>query len=283
MIDSLPIILALINIGFTFPYGFLKASRVLIYLALKKNPKWVMDHPEFKTHKILDQVLTYTLYALSAGNLAALIYFGLIEPRPDLYFAVAIVPMEIAGTVFIAFLLILHFGIARKIPAPETVKASLSDRSLDMYINPLVFVPGIIGFVALGFYYVYAFMIGDIAQDIFAVRIAEIIAGPALMYAILQYFLKRKYSECEEIFGLGSRKYEVWMLVFIFYFSLLIRFDRFSYDFLGGMLIKDAVAIPIICFIAVSFTCHYVRQPRVKKLLEEYRDLLDHNHKATVI
>lgn len=274
MIETLALLLAISHTLFLFPVALPIGHKVLIYLAIKKKPKWIAAHPEFKFHILLDKVMDYFCYILALGCASGIIYYSLIVPSPDKYLLVALMPFQVGAVGFLIFITLLHFRVAKKIPAPEVVSATLEDRRLSQYIPIWTLVPGYAALVAMIMYYVYAYFNGMIEADHTIRRLSELVVVSAILSGLLLYFLKRKYSEFEVIFGEGARKYEIWMGVGLLYYVVLFRFDRFSYDFLGDMLFRDAIVLPIICVILQLSLIYYMLQPKVKEILKNYGALL---------
>ena len=201
-------------------------------------------------------------------SLGAVVKYVVLTPSPEYYLTIVIIPLQISAMALLIFALLLHFAVVKKIPAPEVVKASLSNRRLSTFIPMWIVYIGVGAMLAVAGYYGWALFEGMINTDQAIKRILRTLSGLIIWCLMMLYVLKRKYSETGEVFGENGRKYEIWMGVGILYLLVLITFNRFFFDFLGGMLFRDTVMLLVLGFVVQGFVLHYVLQPKTKAMPE---------------
>lgn len=272
MIDEFYLALAISQVIVLFVIAGPKPLQILIYLGLKKNPKWIAEHPEFTRHRLLDKISKIFFYLLAIGSSLAIVLFTIINNSPELYFKLMFYPLNIGGCFIMLSLAFLHYGVLRGIPVPEVVRASLEDRRLSAYV-PLWTV--YLAFTLIAFIYAaygWGFMNDLIEMADFKRRMAGLTFSVIFFYGALQYFLRRKYSEMATMYPENGRKIEIWMGVGLMYFIVFIGLMNISIDFFNVQFFSRMMIISMV-FISVQLFIYWVvKHPKSKEILRDYNE-----------
>jgi hypothetical protein len=273
MIDQVYLILAITQLFIFFVFGP-EGMRLGVYMMVKKNPNWVMGHPEFTLHKTLEKLTNWFHYIVGGTSAAAIIYYALIEPTPEYNLMLMYRPLQVLAFGFLVIVTAQYFWLARNIPAPEISKATLTDRRLSNYIPMWTFWVANFSCAIVAVVYGYAFSadIIDMGKALIAFRVFFIVPIGANL-AIL-FYIRRKHSESDYLFGENGRRFEVGVIVSMIYLIALIGFNWIYVDFFDGTPFNhDVVLIGTVVFlqaIALFATVH----PKTREMLKEYKDFL---------
>jgi len=273
MIGTIYLILAITQLFIFFvlvPQGI----RLGVYMTVKKNPKWVADHPEFTVHRTLERLTTGFSCLLGAVSAAAIVYYTLLVPTPEYYLLLMLRPVQALalGTIVIAA---LHYiWLERRIPVPEVSKASLSERRISSYIPMWVYWLANISCGIVAVIFGYAYFTDNINQGDASVIFQIFFVAPILVNLVNNLSIRRKHSESDYMFGKKGRRFEVGMMVGLLYLIALLGFNKIYVDFFDGTPFNgDVLLIGLFVFfnlIALFAAVH----PKTKALLAEYSDML---------
>jgi hypothetical protein len=274
MIETLLIIMAITQIISLQIIGLPVSCQIMTNLGLRKNPEWIDTHPEFKSAQLLNNIIKWFMYLVAAASAAAIVYFVVLVPSPEYYLQLSMIPIVISSVGLIVFVGLLQQFVINKIPAPDKVSASLSDRRLSAFV-PMWIVYA--GSVILGFFlcvYGYSYVMEIIDPEIAMRRVLGLGGLIILLVGIFIYTLKRKHSEMEVIMGPIGRKMEVWGNVVVLYLGVFVGIWRIFDDFYGINLISDATFFLVVGFSIQAVTLVYSFHPKVKLLLKDQKEIL---------
>lgn len=270
MTNFLLITLALTQIPVVFIFTTRYICRVNEHMGMGKNPDWVAAHPEFTAPRICNMAMQGFSYLLAAATLLALIKFTVITPTPAFYIALLVGPTGIWTLAFMIYTGFFHYGIVKKIPAPDVVKASLVDRRLSAYV-PIWMVYLCYGILAaIIIFYGWALISGTLAAELAIRRLVGLSVVIVIGTVILLIILRRKSSELELIVGSSGRKIEVIFSIAVLYLGVVVGIYRILGDYFNIFLFTDAgFFIVINVFIQGAFLA-YGLNPKVRSMLREY-------------
>ena len=260
------------------PVFYIFYSRVICgqttYVAFKKNPEWVIAHPEFNRHLLYTRALLGFSYILAALTFIAAVKFTFITPileRNELISFLLVVPMMtwfLGTTVYSIF---FYSGIVKHIPASATRKASLADRQLSAYV-PLWVVYlgyGLLSLVVA--VYLWGWM-GSVIDSKIAIK--KLIGfGFTFLVLTISIFgtLRSKHTAGEQIFGGNGRRGEIMLCIGVLYLGGFAGIYRILIDFFSISLFPPAgLAVAVLSFFQILAIVAMLH-PRVRSLHQDYR------------
>lgn len=261
------------------PVMLIFASRVMCgqttFTSFRKNPEWIVTHPEFNRHRLFTRIWLGFCYLLAALTFIAAVKFTLITPMAspsDLIDYLLVLPMVAWGMGFMIYWAVFYFGVVKKIPAPAKREASLDSRQLSTYVSLWVVYLGygLLGLILI--VYIGGWMSGAVGSEP-AIRmfIAYSLALIAITFGLL-LTLRRKHTEGEQVFGIGGRKAEVMINIGTLYLCVFAGLYRILNDFFSiTPFSSDGFAVVIFSVIQVFFVW-VLLHPKVRSLHREYRE-----------
>ena len=260
------------------PVFFIFASRFFLeqitYVAFKKNPEWVVAHPEFKPHLLYTNVWLGFSYVLAALTFIAAVKFTLITPILE---PMTLVDWLLRGPIFLwGMSLMLYSGvfylrIVKRIPAPVRRKASLADRQLSAYV-PLwvVFLGyGLLSLVVT--VYLWGWMSGAIDSNIAIKNLFRFSLVLVTMPFSLLVVLRSKHTAGEQIFGGNGRRGEIMLGIGVLYLVSIVGIHRILIDFFSISLFPPAgLAVALMSSLQILAVVAMLN-PKVRSLHRDYR------------
>ncbi len=267
--ETIYLIVAIVQV-FALIIAMPKAFRVTIYMMLRKNPEWIKAHPEFTVHKTIDRISTGFHVGLGIIGAAAIFLYAIIIPSPDYYWELMAYPLFSMFAVFTFVMSAQYFWLARSIPKPEAVKASLTSRRLSDFVPMWTYYLGnALGAVIIALH-VNAIFKGF--EGAYFGALGAILFLYTWVNGWLYYYLRWKYSENEEVFGSATRKIEAIGGVALLYLVAILCANILWKVYFGAYFFAPLTMNMMIIASVYIGVIYYSLHPKTNKTLAKYED-----------